>query len=179
MKRSSLITLVALVLILAAAAAATLLVYGHRDREKDSPAAQLLSDTEHIYTDISGNPVKLSNYEGKVRVVALWASWCPSCASELRDLNALAESYGDGLVVLAVNRKEPKETAQRFLKTVGDVPRITLIIDQEDYFYRSVGGYAMPETIIYDTKGREVLHARGDITREELDTAVQSAEVAS
>jgi cytochrome c biogenesis protein CcmG/thiol:disulfide interchange protein DsbE len=179
MKRSSLITLVALALILLCAAAATFFIYRHQNPEKGSPASQLLRDTEHVYTDISGNPVKLSSYEGKVRIVALWASWCPSCAGELRDLNALAESGGEELVVLAVNRKEPKETAQRFLKTVGDVPHLTLIIDQDDFFYGSIGGYAMPETIVYDTKGNEVLHARGDVTREELDRAVQMAKGSS
>ncbi len=46
-------------------------------------------------TDISGNPVKLSDYKGKIVVINAWFIGCAPCIVEMPDLNRLAERYAD------------------------------------------------------------------------------------
>ena len=53
---------------------------------------------------LAGTP--LPKLDGKV-VVAFWASWCPPCLVEFRDLARLHTAFaGRGLVIVAVNRFE-------------------------------------------------------------------------
>jgi peroxiredoxin len=53
--------------------------------------------------DLDGVQVSLSDYEGKVVVLDLWATWCPPCRQEIPFLVQLYEEFKDqGLVVVGV-----------------------------------------------------------------------------
>jgi peroxiredoxin len=53
--------------------------------------------------DLDGNEVTLAEYEGKVVVLDLWATWCPPCRQEIPFLVSLYEEFkDDGLVVVGV-----------------------------------------------------------------------------
>lgn len=57
--------------------------------------------------DLDGNDVSLSDFEGKVVVLDLWATWCPPCRQEVPLLVSLYEELGDrGLVVVGVGLDE-------------------------------------------------------------------------
>lgn len=53
--------------------------------------------------DLDGNQVSLSDFEGKVVVLDLWATWCGPCKVEIPYLVQLYEEFkDDGLVVVGV-----------------------------------------------------------------------------
>ena len=57
--------------------------------------------------DLSGNPVKLSDYTGKVVILDFWATWCPPCRAEIPNFVELQKEYGkQGLVVIGVSLDE-------------------------------------------------------------------------
>ena len=76
-----------------------------------TPGAQALclqeGETAPDFTleDIGGNPVRLSDYRGKVVFLAFWASWCPRCMEELAFLQGLYTGLADEMVVLAINQE--------------------------------------------------------------------------
>lgn len=126
------------------------------------------------YTDLQGNPVTLSNYKGHVVVANVWASWSPFSATELSELQTIAQHYTDrGVVVLGINRKEEVPQVSRYTQTLPTVSAITFVIDRTDLFYRSVGGYAMPETIIFDTSGKVAYHIRGVLNPDEVKQDIE------
>ena len=43
--------------------------------------------------DMSGNQHNISEWQGKVRVINFWASWCPSCRKEIPEFIALQKKY--------------------------------------------------------------------------------------
>jgi len=45
--------------------------------------------------------------------------------------------------------------------------------DPNDSFYKSIGGFAMPETLFIDGEGNIRLHKRGPMTYEEMKVAVE------
>lgn len=144
----------------------------------DTPAATsaLKGSEAHIYTDLNGNPIDLSQYEGKVRVVNSWASWCPFCVNELPDLEKLAAEYGgDEVVVLAINRKENPVIAKKFLNKVGQFNNLIFVMDSTDNYYKTTGGFSMPETIFYDREGNIAVHKRGFMKLEEMKVHVETA----
>ena len=131
---------------------------------------------EAPYSDLLGNPVSLNVHLGKVLVVATWASWSPFSAGDLKMLNDLAtELNNDGVVFMAINRKETKEQAARFLSTQPNFERLLLVLDPRDHFYSSVEGYAMPEVVIYNNLGEVVLHERGVANKDNIAASINDA----
>lgn len=60
-----------------------------------------------------GRPMHLSDYAGHVVVLNFWATWCQPCVKELPDLERLAETRAD-VVVLSVS-DEPVEALRAAL----------------------------------------------------------------
>src|SRR5947209_8082705 len=60
-------------------------------RAADSLPAKI---TEAEFRSLDGSvPIKLSNYKGKVVVLALLASWCPVCNSVVKELNEINNEF--------------------------------------------------------------------------------------
>ena len=165
---------IVLVLTVAAAVTYTVITTSNREKTLSSDAGRALSTSESAaYTDLLGNPVVLTDYLGQSLIVFSWASWCPSCATQLQMLETFAANRSD-VTVLAINRAEPITTAERFisyhrLTTDGNV---TYVLDTTDHFYQTVGGYAAPETVVFSKEGAITHHFRGDISLDTIATTI-------
>jgi thiol-disulfide isomerase/thioredoxin len=116
-----------------------------------------------------GNEVELSDFRRELLVVHAWASWCVYCGEELKSLVQLKERYGDAVTILAVNRAEPEVDAKAFTDALGlDASKIEILLDRDDAFYKSIEGYAMPETIFITARGEIIHHQRGPMRIDEV-----------
>jgi len=172
-------TLLSLLAILLLAGLATWYVTNQRSVVVDdaSPAAVSLgvNSTSTRYTDLAGNGVNLTQYLGRVIVVNSWASWSPASVAELQLLNKLSLQYSaDQVQFLAINRSEPVGTAKSFLAAFGIGDTVTLVLDEPDYYYQSIGGFNMPETLVYDTKGNVIRHFRGPLSESAVRLAIDT-----
>ena len=118
--------------------------------------------------DYEGNTIRRSQFLGKALVLNCWASWCPFCVEELPDFARVQEEFGGQAVVIAINRAESQVTAKKFSDQVGVTGRLTLLLDPADSFYRSIGGFSMPETIFVDKDGFIRHHKRGPMDVSEI-----------
>lgn len=132
-------------------------------------------DGGQTYTDINGNQVSLEQYLGKILIVTTWASWSPFTTPDLTVLNEVVSNYDSNEVVaLGLNRMETRVQAERYMATMPELPHITLVIDTDDFFYKSVGGYAVPETLVFNSKGEIAEHIRGVIVKDQMTALVDS-----
>ena len=54
--------------------------------------------------DSRGDPIKLSNYKGKIVLLDFWATWCHGCKTEIPWYMEFASKYKDsGLAVIGVS----------------------------------------------------------------------------
>src|SRR6476646_4993367 len=61
----------------------------------------------------NGQPIKLSNYSGKVLLVNLWATWCGPCRRETPELVRLHKEYqARGVEMVGLSTEDPVQSAQ-------------------------------------------------------------------
>lgn len=116
-----------------------------------------------VLKDYEGNDVRLSDYRREFLVIYAWASWCPYCGDEIRNLASMKQEYGDKITILAINRAEPLVDAKDYSDKLGDIPGVTFLLDPNDTLYKKVQGYAMPETLFIKSNGEILFHQRGPI----------------
>ena len=66
-----------------------------------------------VLKSASGNPIKLSDYAGKVLIVNLWATWCGPCRLEIPELVKLHQEFqSQGLEIVGLSTENPDASAQ-------------------------------------------------------------------
>jgi peroxiredoxin len=67
--------------------------------------------------DLSGKPLSLAGYKGKVVLVDFWATWCVPCLIELPDVLSAYRKYHDrGFEVIGISLDVDLETLRHFVE---------------------------------------------------------------
>ena len=91
-----------------------------------NPAAATMSTLPSTVLDaelraVTGAPIKLADYNGKVLVVNLWATWCGPCRSEIPELVKLYREFRpQGLEVVGLSTENPDASAEGVRRFVSD-----------------------------------------------------------
>jgi cytochrome c biogenesis protein CcmG, thiol:disulfide interchange protein DsbE len=104
--------------------------------------------------DMAGDSVRLSDFDGDVVLLNLWATWCHPCREEMPALQALHEAFGDqGLHVVGVSidGRSSADMIPGFLEEVGVTFRI--LRDPEERVVRSFTTMGVPETFLIGRDG--------------------------
>ncbi|GAB7533379.1 TlpA disulfide reductase family protein [Pseudomonas sp. 3A(2025)] len=122
--------------------------------------------------DQHGQHADWHNPPGKLRVVNLWATWCPPCRREMPVLMAAQAEHAD-IEFLFVNQGETPDTVQRFLSSQSLSLR-NLLLDPEGQLGRSAGSAALPTTLFYDAQGRQIGNHLGELSGASLAQALEA-----
>jgi cytochrome c biogenesis protein CcmG, thiol:disulfide interchange protein DsbE len=88
---------------------------------------------------------------GQPALVALWATWCKSCAKELAELDRLQERVQGRALVVAVAVGEPYDTVRDFVAPRG--LRYAQLIDEQFRLADALGTERVPSTLVVDRAG--------------------------
>ena len=130
---------------------------------------------ELVFKNYDGQEVHTGQFKGRPMLINAWASWCPFCEREFVDFVALQKEFGDRIVIIAVNRGEPLDAARTYTDGLGITKDLLFVLDQADSFYRSVGGFSMPESVFVDASGIIRDHKRGPMDALEMHRRVEQA----
>lgn len=110
---------------------------------------------------LEGNPVRLSNYGGKVVFLNFWATWCPPCRQEMPSMESLYQRLkGRDFQMLAVSiDTKGADRVQSFVATYGLT--FSVLLDSNKKVYRLYGLTGVPETFIINKKGDILLKIIG------------------
>ena len=130
-------------------------------------------------TDQFGNTHTLDQYKGKTILLNFWGTWCGPCRSEMPDLQAVYEDYGNNekdLVVLGVaapnlGQEGSAEDISAFLEENG-YTYPTLMNEDASLFY-SYGISSFPTTFMIDKNGNVYGYIMGAQSREVFDDIIQ------
>jgi thiol-disulfide isomerase/thioredoxin len=109
------------------------------------------------FTDAAGQPRSLADFNGKVVLLNLWATWCAPCRKEMPGLDRLQGAQGGPtfeVVALSVDR-QGAPVAQKFLTDIG-VRHLHLYVDSGARSLSTWGITGLPTTILIGRDGREI-----------------------
>lgn len=169
----------------AATAAVLLIVVGAGSgyllvREKNSDSPTIRSDgvpvepvLEARAPDFSlqttaGETVRLSELRGQPVLINFWATWCGPCRIEMPAIQARYEMFeDDGLVVLAVNFEESRESVLAYGEELG--LSFLLLLDPGGEVQQLYRNRSYPTSFFVDEDGIIQVHHIGVMTDSQLD----------
>ena len=121
--------------------------------------------------DLDGRLRASSEWDGKIRIVNFWATWCPPCRREMPLLVDVQREFADrGVQVIAIAIDETEAVTQ----FAADVPfNFPVLVGQQEavdlanaYLPGFVG---LPFTAFADPRGRIVEVHVGELHREQIE----------
>lgn len=105
--------------------------------------------------------LSLSEIRGIPIVINFWASWCPSCASEMPEFEAVHREFSDQVEFVGVNLADSEDRALDLVSRTGVTYR--LVSDADGSYYRAVRGLGMPLTLFVTADGHIAKKVSGEI----------------
>lgn len=114
------------------------------------------------FEDGQGRKRTLADFRGKLVLLNLWATWCPSCRAEMPTLDRLQSRFGGAdleVVALSIDRG-----GQAVVKSFYDeinVQRLAIYVDATAAAGSKLGIIGLPTTLLLDRTGSEIGRVTG------------------
>ena len=119
---------------------------------------------ERRIRSLGDNSFRLADFQGKVLVINLWASWCGPCRREIPEYEKVRKDYaGRNVEFIGLTTEDPAGATQRVNKFVRDTGFGFLLgwADREMARMLMNGKTAIPQTLVIDGGGSIVNHWAG------------------
>lgn len=130
---------------------------------------------------IDDSSFRLADFEGKVMVVNVWATWCGPCRREAPDYEKVREEYaGREVEFIALTTEDPLTARDKVQKFVRDMNFGFRVGWADPATARTLmnGRSAIPQTLVVDKHGQITGHWRGYSATESRDRLKQAIEKA-
>lgn len=106
---------------------------------------------------------------GEIKMVTFFATWCPTCIIEHRQLISLKKNYH--LKIYGIAYRDDPTDLQNLLNNYGD-PFETVGFDPDGQAYITWGITGMPESYLIDKNGKIRYKHKGYISKENLNDII-------
>lgn len=130
---------------------------------------------------IDNSSFRLADFDGKVIVVNVWATWCGPCRREVPDYEKVRKEYaGREVEFIALTTEDPLTERARVEKFVRDMNFGFRVGWADPATARTLmnGRSSIPQTLVVDKHGQIISHWRGYSQSESRDRLKQAIEKA-
>ena len=116
-------------------------------------------------------PVELSQFNGKIVLLNLWATWCPPCIEELPALDRLQQRMGkDNFVIVAVSLDDDIKLAGEMFFNKLSIQSMALYTESSEKIGRDFPVDVVPVSFLIDREGQAMGVLRGYVDWESAET---------
>jgi peroxiredoxin len=124
--------------------------------------------------DVTGKPLSLTEYKGKVVLVDFWATWCMPCVAEMPNVIQTYQKYhAQGFEIIGISLDQDQQTLERFIKEKNiSWPQFFDGQGFDNKLAVKYGAYKLPTIYLLDRE-RKIIGK--DLHGKELEQAVAKA----
>jgi thiol-disulfide isomerase/thioredoxin len=116
------------------------------------PAHAREAAPEFTAKTLSGETFTNTSVRGSVVLVQFWTTWCPVCREDQAAVDSIGSEFaGQGLVVLAVNVREPEATVRQYL--AGRPRACPVVLTQDTDLVTKYNPRSFPQYVLFDREG--------------------------
>ena len=98
-------------------------------------------------TTITGDTISLDGVlQNKDALLVFWTTWCPSCISEIPEIEKFYKENKNEIAVIGINAGESKDKVQRFIDR-QDIS-YPVVIDEDQSISKSYGLVGVPTLVL-------------------------------
>ncbi len=113
------------------------------------------------FQDATGQTVTLADFQGRVILLNLWATWCPPCREEMPSLDRLNAKLGSpSFEVVALSIDRDPDLLKPFYQDFG-IRTLKHYVDPTTKVSDTLRAPGVPTTLLIDREGREIGRAMG------------------
>jgi cytochrome c-type biogenesis protein len=138
----------------------------------EAKTASPYGEYDFALTSIDGEPLKLSDYQGKVVLVNFWATWCGPCVVETPSLVRMYNKYkSQGFAVVGVALQSEEDGVKEFVKRYRVPYAIARDTTSEIGLRYQV--FALPSSFLFSPEGKVRKAFTGFVAEETLERELQ------
>lgn len=128
----------------------------NQQNEQAQMQAEPQTEAEYVeqatFTNLEGEEVSISDFEGKVIMIDFWETWCKPCLASFPTLQKLQEEYPESFVVLAVTPgfTDTEEDARQFAQNHDYEFRYLM---DSNGLHQDLGVQGIPFKVFVDANG--------------------------
>ena len=125
-------------------------------------------------TDVEGNKQTIEQHtkKGKVVMLYFWADWCPTCKKEFPETESYYQKLQkDGLEILAINVKQPKEASEKFKEQFGAT--FPMLIDADGKISDLYQVTELPTNFFIDEEGKIIRKIVGWVSDKQAEVILK------
>lgn len=107
-------------------------------------------------TTVGGQAFDGASLAGSPTVLWFWAPWCPTCRSQIPQVQDLAQTYGDRVGVVGIGSLDSAEAIADF---AGDADGVTHLEDVDGELWTRFGVAEQSSFVVLDAAGEIVFEA--------------------
>lgn len=127
-----------------------------------------------VTTDVEGNSQTIEKYtkNGKVVMLYFWADWCPTCKQEFPETQDYYQKLQkEGLEILAINVKQPKEASEKFKEQFGAT--FPMLIDADGKISDLYQVTELPTNFFIDEEGKIIRKIVGWVSEQQAEVILK------
>jgi peroxiredoxin len=122
--------------------------------------------------DVHGKAIKLSDFSGRVVVLKLATTWCPTCKQQSEEIQSVAKELNAGnVVVLDVFLQDTQDMVDDYLPKNNAISNFVPVLD-DGQVLKSYNVYLIPRLLLVDQR-QKVRRDGGLMPASELKKQVQ------
>ena len=119
--------------------------------------------------DLTGKQRNINEWQGKIRIINFWATWCPPCLKEIPEFIKLQNSHNKDLQFIGI-AIDDKQAVEEYLETININYPMLISGDEGIALSHQLGNVinAVPFTIIVNQQGQIIHRQPGELSNEKI-----------